>query len=193
MLELVFEQEQFTSCEQILGVCVSGRARLVLPAYSFAEPHDKLHRQAKARKELRPILSKELNELARTASYPMRVNSLRDIETLLIQSGEDEKQRFILIRDRLLKSADIIPLTNDVIIHAALYERKFDLSPQDALIYASVVAHLRHNTATTNCFLNKNRKDFDNPDIVEELKGLNCRMIPRFDHGCGFISSHLTS
>ena len=42
VLELVFEQEQHTSCEQILALCESGRSRLIIPAYCLAEPHEKL-------------------------------------------------------------------------------------------------------------------------------------------------------
>jgi len=49
VLELAFEQEQCSSCNQILQLCEAGRANLVVPAYSLAEPHEKLSRQAKSR------------------------------------------------------------------------------------------------------------------------------------------------
>ena len=51
VLELVFEQEQHTSCEQILALGESGRLRLIIPAYCLAEPHEKLTRQAGSRRE----------------------------------------------------------------------------------------------------------------------------------------------
>ncbi|MCU0568955.1 MAG: hypothetical protein MUF49_20445 [Oculatellaceae cyanobacterium Prado106] len=41
------------------------------------------------------------------------------------------------------------------------------------------------------CFLNRNSKDLDIPDIVAELRQLNCRMIPRFDRGYNYIRSQL--
>ncbi len=40
VLELVFEQEQQASYEQILALCKSGKARLIIPAYCLAEPHE---------------------------------------------------------------------------------------------------------------------------------------------------------
>ncbi len=46
VLELVFEQEQCVICEQILQFCETGQAKLIIPAYSLAEPHEKLSRQA---------------------------------------------------------------------------------------------------------------------------------------------------
>jgi hypothetical protein len=46
VLELVFQQEQFVSCEQILQLSEAGRIKLTIPAYCLAEPHEKLSRQA---------------------------------------------------------------------------------------------------------------------------------------------------
>ncbi|MEH1768612.1 hypothetical protein [Nostoc sp.] len=69
VLELVFEQEQCVSCEQILQSCEIGQAKLIIPAYSLAEPHEKLSRQAKSRRDLQQLLDAELRQLSRTVSY----------------------------------------------------------------------------------------------------------------------------
>jgi len=182
VLELVFEQEQYTSCEQILALGESGRLHLIIPAYCLAEPHEKLTRQAGSRRELQRNLETELRQLARTASYNARISSIQDIASLLVRSTEEEKQRFIRYRDRLLGIAEIIPLTVDILREAATHESPYDLTPQDVLVYTSVITHLRQNNPPISCFLNRNSKDFDNPDIVDELDRNNCRMIPRFDH-----------
>jgi hypothetical protein len=112
---------------------------------------------------------------------------------LLVQSNEEEEQRFGQYRERLLRMADIIGLTSDILTAAAVYEGSFDLEPQDALVYASVISHLRQHSPTIACFLNRNTKDFDSPDIINDLRQWNCRMIPRFDQGYAFIQSHLSS
>ena len=96
-------------------------------------------------------------------------------------------------RERLLKNAEVIVLTADILTEAAIYEAPYDLSSQDALIYSSVIAHLAEHQPDIACFLNRNSKDFDSPDIVDELNRFNCRMIPRFDHGHAFIQSQLQS
>ena len=191
ILELVFQQEQFVSCEQILQLCEAGRTRLIIPAYSLAEPHEKLSRQAKSRKELQQKLNIELKQLGRTASYMTRINSIQDITTLLVQSNEEERQRFVQYRRRFLRSAEVIALTANILNDAATYEDPYDLSPQDALVYVSVITHLRQHRPQMACFLNRNSKDFDSPDIVDELNIFNCKMIPRFDHGYDFIQSQL--
>lgn len=191
VLELVFQQEQLASCEQILQFCEAGLVQLVIPAYSLAEPHEKLTRQAKNRRDLQQVLDTELRQLARSASYQTRINSIEDIARLLVQSSEEERQRFVEYRDRFIKNAEVIALTADILNEAAAYESPYDLSPQDALVYSSVISHLRQYHPQIACFLNRNSKDFDSPDIVDELNRFNCRMIPRFDHGYNFIQSQL--
>ena len=60
VLELVFQQEQFVSCEQILQLSESDSIQLIIPAYSLAEPHEKLIRQARSRRDLQQGLEAEL-------------------------------------------------------------------------------------------------------------------------------------
>jgi len=189
VLEMVFEQEQSSSCEEIVQFCESGHGKLVLPAYSLAEPHEKLVRQANTRQILYNQLDTELAQLARTSSYREKILGVRDIAGLLIQSNEEERRRFGAVRERILKIGDIVPLSTEILQNGASYEKRFDLRPQDAIVYASVISHLQKSTPPTGCFLNRNSKDFDNPDIADELKRFNCRMIPRFDHGCSYIRS----
>lgn len=191
VLELVFQQKQWENCEQILQICEVGRAKIVIPAYSLAEPHEKLSRQSKNRRELQQLLNTELSQLKRTASYTSRIRSIQDIASLLVQSNDEERQRFVDYRDRLLNNAEVIALTVDILIKAASYENPYNLKSQDAIIYASVIDHLCQYHPSVSCFLNRNTKDFNNPDIVDELNNYNCRMISRFDHGYDFIRSHL--
>jgi len=193
VLELVFEQEQSVSCKQILALCELGKAQIIIPAYCLAEPHEKLKRQSSKRKKLQGNLNAELQQLVRTSSYASRIHSVQDLATLLVQSNEEERQRFNDYFKRLIDTADIIPLTTEILAEASSYEMPYDLSPQDALVFTSVISHLRKNKPPAACFLNKNTKDFDNPDIVDELNKHNCKMIPRFDHGFSFVQAHLQS
>jgi predicted nucleic acid-binding protein len=156
VLELTFQQEQFAECEQILQLCEAGCCQLVIPAYSLAEPHEKLSRQAKNRREIQQALDAELRQLLRTADYMSRIKSIQDIALLLVQSNEEERQRFVQYRERFLKIAEVIALTTDILTSAGASEVPYDLSPQDALVFASVITHLRQHSPTRACFLNRN-------------------------------------
>ena len=94
------------------------------------------------------------------------------------------------MRSRLIETADTIPLEATVLATAAQYQRKHDFSPQDALVYSAVLAHLERDYARPSCFLNKD-KDFDDQDILEELGDYDCKLFPRFDSGCRYILDSL--
>jgi predicted nucleic acid-binding protein len=192
ILELVFEQEHYDICEQVLSLCKSGQCRLIVPAYCLAEPLEKLARQAGSRRELKKHLDAEMRQLARTKPYTERIRSIQDLRRLIVQSNEEEEQRFKYYRNQLLNEAEIIPLTIDILREAATYEDPYVLTPQDSIVYTSVITHLRQTQPPSGCFLNRNSKDFDNPDIVSSLENYNCRMIPQFDHGYNFILSRLS-
>ncbi len=102
------------------------------------------------------MLDTELRQLSRTTSYASRIKSIQDIASLMVQSNEDERQRFVQYRARLIKIAEVVALTADILIEAGTCETKYDLKPQDALVYASITSHLRHYQPQQACFLNRN-------------------------------------
>jgi predicted nucleic acid-binding protein len=189
ILELVFEQEQCAICEKILGFFEAQKANLIIPTYSLAEPHKKLIRQAKERRKLQQSLDQELRELSRTKSYKNRLYSIENIKSLIVQSSQDASERFVKYREYILKIAEIIPLNANILLKAVSAEENYDLSPQDALVYVSVLKHLQNNKPDQACFLNRNSKDFKTPDIIDELKSLNCRLITQFNDGYDFLIS----
>lgn len=193
VLELVFQQGEYKSCEAVLALCQSHPVKLIIPAYSLVEPNEKLYRQAQKRTKLQEELNQELNQLKRSEVYRTRVQNLQDTASLIIASTQEERSRFSLYRNQLLDVAEIITLSQKILSHAAIYEFEYGLSAQDSVVYASVMHHLEDRKPQNACFLNRNSKDFDRPDIVESLQNLNCRMIPRFDHGLQFINSQLSA
>lgn len=187
VLELALAQEQHASCEDILHVCESTDAELAIPAYSLVEPYETLVRHHQQRKRIKTDLDNEIRQIARTTDYTQRLGGFQDLTTLLIDSAEEELKRLELTRTRLLKVAHIIPLETDILAMAAHYQRKHALSPQDAVVYASVLSDLDRFTPDQSCFLNRNSKDFDEPDIVEELRTKKCKLLPRFDSGYDYV------
>lgn len=66
---------------------------------------------------------------------------------------------------RVIDTAAIIPIERDTIKAALRLQGERRLSPQDAIVYASVLAHMASAPSEAKCFLTKNSKDFANPDI----------------------------
>lgn len=187
VLEMALLQEQAPDCEAIVGLCREHRINLIIPAYSLAEPYETLIRRHRERKKLKNALDTELTQLARTKDYLRDIIRIQGLTNLLIQSAEDEMNRLEDVRTILLGIAETVPLNSKILKSSAEYQKEHDFSPQDAIVYASIRCHLRRTRPNMACFLNKNSKDFDDPDISEILEQYKCRMLSRFDHGYQFI------
>jgi hypothetical protein len=136
-------------------------------------------------------LDSELGQLTRTATYPQRLGGFQNLTALLIDSADEKTKRLEEVRARLLKTCEVISLEASTLTAAVRYQADHDLLPQDALVYASVLSHLTQSAPPQSCFLNRNSKDFDDPDIVDELKRHACKLIPRFDRGLEYVRSHM--
>jgi len=191
VLELALIQEQYASCEEILQLCEASRIRLVIPAYSLAEPYETLTRRHKQRRRMKQELDAEFRQLSRTASLSEQLAGFRDLTTLLISAAQQESQRLESVRSRLIDVAEVVPLGTSVLAAATQYQRTHGLSAQDAIVYSSVLTHLKRVHASENCFLNRNATDFDDQNVVEELAGHNCQLFLQFDAGCSFIRGAL--
>jgi predicted nucleic acid-binding protein len=191
VLDLALLQEQHASCEDLLRLCEEGRIQLVIPAYSLAEPYETLTRRHRQRKRMKTELDDELRQLARTTTYAHQLSGFQHLTALLIDSADEEAKRLESVCARLLQTAEVIPLAASMLIAATQYQHTHGLSPQDALVYAAVLGHLKQHQAPQSCFLNRNAKDFDDPDLVAELNVYNCKLLPQFDTGYQFVLSCL--
>ena len=189
VLELALLQEQHASCTEIIRLAAEGRIHLVIPAYSLAEPYETLTRRHRQRRRMQAELDAELRQLARTMTYVQRLSGFRQLTTLLMESADEETARLERVCTQLLQVAETLSLTASLLAAAMRHQRTSGLSPQDALVYAAILDHLQHAPTTPSCFLNRNFKDFDDPDLVAELQRYNCKLLPHFDAGYQFVLS----
>jgi len=139
ILELAYAQEGSESCEHILALAEAGRAIVAVPAFCLSEPYESWVRRSKQRRELSVRLSQEIGELSRSKPYAEAIKSYQDMTRTLVQSGEEEKQRLDAVIGRIVETATIIPLDRDTTKAALRLRGERSLSPQDAIVYASVL------------------------------------------------------
>jgi predicted nucleic acid-binding protein len=191
VLELAYLQEEHESCEHILVLSEEGKIELVIPAYCVGEPYDSWVRRAKQRTELHERLSQEIRELSRSKPYVKSPKEFQDVTKTLVRSGEEEKQRLDNAVSRILETATVIPIERDTIKAAIDLQKTRNLSPQDSIVYASVLSHLSRASDESKCFITKNSKDFANPDIYKDLEDYDCKLLTKFEGGLGYTRSHL--
>jgi hypothetical protein len=191
VLEQALEQEQSESCHRLIRLATARSVRLVIPAFSLVEPHITIMHKANERSRLSTELKKQLLELGRSKTYREASSSFNEITALLIQSAESERTGLERATNGILKAAEIIPLDSDVFYQAGTIQSALDLSIQDSIVLASVVRHLSETKPTESCFLNRNTRDFDDPNVREKLDAFGCRFFGRFDQALQYIEAHV--
>ena len=191
VLELALLQEQHKSCQELFDLAEAKRIRLIVPAFSLAEPYETLIRNNKKRQKLSEDLKKELSQLRRSQPYQEQIRTFEDTNAFLVSSQQEQKQRLDAVIEKILEVCEIIPLTSKILTEAIKYQSEYNLEPQDSIVYASVIDHTSKFDERQRCFLNRNSKDFDDPDIKESLNSYECLMLFRFDNGIGYVKSKL--
>jgi predicted nucleic acid-binding protein len=191
VLELAYLQEEHESCEAILVLSEEGKIELVIPAYCIGEPYDAQVRRAKQRIQLHERLVQEIRELSRSKPYSESTKEFKSITQTLVTSGEEEKQRLDSVISRVLETATVIPIERNTIKEAIELQKTRISTPQDSIVYASVLSHLSGAASGLKCFITKNSKDFANPDIKKDLESRECKLLMKFEDGLGYIRSSL--
>ena len=192
VLELAYLQEEYENCLALLSLAESQDIHLVLPAFSIGEPYEAWVRRSKHRRELRDQLDKAVRELSRSRPYQGSSDEFQELTKVLLKSGEEEKRRLDEHLERILRIADVIPIGLSTIRAAITHQKTGKLSsPQDAIVYASILEHLASTSEGFCCFVTKNSKDFVNPDIENELAAHACQLLTRFTDGLGYVQSRL--
>jgi predicted nucleic acid-binding protein len=188
LLELAYQQEEHESCEQLLGLAEANRIRLLLPAFCVVEARMSLVRQTRERARFHDTLSQQIRELSRSKPYSDVPVQTRGLISALIDSGEEERRRLDAALERIMASGHILATTEDVLRHAHDAESRFGLTPQDSIVYASVTRDFDNHPGASKCFLNRNSKDFADPDIYAELAAGKCKLLTSFSAGLGYIT-----
>lgn len=190
VLELAFLQEEHESCLELLSLAESRDIHLALPAFSIGEPYETWVRRSDQRQELRGQLNTAIHELSRSKPYQGSPDEFRELTNLLYRSGEEEKQRLDGTLERILQTVEVIPIGLSIIRDAIKFQKSLDLSPQDSIVYASILNHLTRASKGLRCFITKD-KDFAHPDIENELTAHHCKLLTKFADGLGYVRSSL--
>lgn len=151
ILEIALGQEQVSDAEAILQFAEHQAVELVCPAFSLSEPFATLAKRGVDRRRLSRSLNDTLRDLARSASHQERVQAMKPTSDLLLNVAKQELDGLQSTIARLLLAGRTIPLTSSVFIAAQTYQTSYGLSPQDSIIYASVISDLPLHPTKPKC------------------------------------------
>jgi len=169
ILELVLEQEECLACEEILALAEAEAISLRVPAYALLEPWETITRRKVRWAELGQSIYRDVQQVVRTASLAGEANALRD---LMLKASEYAAARLDAFRARTLAASIVIGIDGATLASADDLRRRFGaLKLPDAVMLAAVLGDLDGSDAL---FVNRNRKDFNDPDIQSDLAGRGC-------------------
>jgi predicted nucleic acid-binding protein len=191
LLEVAYLQESYESCEEILELAKSGSISLVLPACCIAEAYLAWHGRNARRHKFHTELQNHIRELSRSAPFRGLGDQYRDVMAVLIES-EESRKRLVDVISRIESDGATIPLTAAIVFMVEFHEDAYSLSPQDALVLASVKAHAELRSGS-QCFVTRDR-GFDKHKIREELRNerSECKVIFSFGDAVSHIRSVLS-
>jgi predicted nucleic acid-binding protein len=191
ILELAFWQEEHESCISLLRLAEQQQIDLVLPAFSIGEPYEVWVRRSKRRKAAHNTLTTEMSELSRSKPYQHASAKFSELKELLLKSSQLEKAELDKTLERIINTAFLVSIDLKTVKVAIGLQDTHNLSPQDSIVYASVLEHLANTAFQKSCFITKNSKDFFNPKIENELATYQCRLFTKFNNGLGYIHSQI--
>ena len=192
VLEFALRQAQSESCRALVDYAAKGKIKLIVPAYSLAEPYETITRRRKERAQIKRDVDDALRQLQRTSVYSEHVEQLGNLTSLLISSANDEKVQLEAVITALAEVSEVVPLGPEIIAESLKCQKSFDFSPQDAFVYASVISHIKDSSsAGVSCFLNRDAKDFEDQNVVDQLMHWGCKLLTDFDDGLDFVRSRL--
>lgn len=118
------------------------------------------------------------------------------LEIVLEQEGSNAAKEMLALAENgtIEDSGKATEVSKAVLEQALIYQTSYQLSFQDAIIYASIISDLQQRDPTEiKCFINQNSRDFDKAAIETQLQAYNCRYIAKFVNGLSYITGFLAS
>ncbi len=192
VLEIALGQEEAPASEAILAFAENNKLELCCPGFALSEPFATVTQRGRKREDLSKSLTGTLRELRRSKPHEEVVSELQSVPAVLTNIANKEFGLLQSTVKRLLHVSKLIELNSAIYEQAIGYQFFFGLSPQDSIIYASVISDLiRRDRKEPKYFISHNWKDFRDFSIKYELESYNCQDVENFNVGLSLIQSNI--
>ncbi|MBV9496005.1 MAG: DUF4935 domain-containing protein [Acidobacteria bacterium] len=190
LLELAYLQEGCDSCKALVALGNSGKITLALPAVCAAEARTTWARRRSDRREFHTALQKHIREISRSKPLRGLIEQSRDLSRALLDSDEDSRRRLEEAIDAVAACGRVIPLSQQILEMARWHELAFRLSPQDAVVLASVRADAE-TQGGPKVFVSQDAKGFAFPKVYAELGAVQCKVLVNFSDALARVKNSI--
>lgn len=192
VLELALEQEQAQYAEAIFGLAEQSSLTLVIPSFALSEPFSTIELRKRNRERLSAELAGQLRQLRRSALHRDLVARSEPAVLSLGESYEREKASLQAVVRRIAACGSVIALDTAVFQQATRHQGQYGLSPPDAIIYASVLAHVQQAPSAEPKYLVSKDKGFNDPGLIAQLRSYNCHFSGDFQVAAALIRNSIS-
>jgi predicted nucleic acid-binding protein len=191
VIELGFLQEECEDADRIVELAERHAIELVVPAYSLGEPYDMLIRRRNDRRSTLDKLRRELQTASRSRGFAdLREMSEKATDAFAATATHERNGLDGVVR-RLIACATVTALSKDIITNSFAAQVRYELGPQDSLVFASVDEFVRASGPGPKLFINKNHKDFLTTEIQDHFGQFECKLLPQFASAREYIEKGL--
>jgi predicted nucleic acid-binding protein len=190
ILELAYLRSTSDNCQRLLELARDRRVQIVISSFALVEARLAWQRKVSHRNSLHSAVRSELKELARSRPLIEIPAQSQAFVAALIDSAQQDRGRLEAAVDSIITVATVTPTDPPIVMRAYEVEQRTGLSPQDALVYATVVSHLEHDLAGPKVFVTQNKQDF--VVVKEELARYDCKLLFKFDAVEGYVRSQIS-
>lgn len=192
VVEIALGQEQAASAGAILALAENRKIELVFPGFALSEPFATITHRNRERERLSKTLAETLRQLRRSEPHQQTVSDLQSVPGILTSLAKKEMDLLQGTVKRLLSAGRSVELSSRIFEQAIVYQFMFDLSPQDGIIYAAIIADLlNHTRKSPKCFISRDKRAFNDFSIMAELTSYNCQYAVNMDEALNLIERSL--
>jgi predicted nucleic acid-binding protein len=181
VVRVALGQEGADDARALLGAAQNEEMELVIPVFSLCEPYSTVTALARGRRRsFRPV-EDQLRDIERTRENQEIVEGLRARLADVVALDQRQMDALEAIARDLVGVATVLPFSTSTHEHAAQHQGDHGLEPADSIIYAMILDDLAdRDPAIEKFFVTTNWKDFDTPEIRQQLAAYGCDLLIDF-------------
>lgn len=190
VLEIVLAQEQHISAESILSMAEMHKLELAFPGFILSGVFSTVVRRQKERRELYISLQNTLEQIKRSEHSKDTALNMEPLIAKLLEAVVAENDFLYSTIKRMLSIGRSIETDLQSLEEARSYQKLFDLSLTDSIIYATIINDLRKRPENEEKrFLSRDAKAYSAPRVRADLRQYKCRYFPNFENALGNIKA----
>ena len=163
--------------------------KLALPDVCVMEAISAFDWKRGERTKLEAVIDTQLTQLQRSITIPTAQRLAKQLSQADFTNVKFLSELFARLDNyilRLVQRAELIPLTQAVVLHQLQLGQETKLDRDDALIFASILSHSKNDAVSNKAFLTGNVNDFGTDEVKQILVSAGIKQFKSTNRAIGW-------